>query len=622
MFAKFKTLYIAVFISLILFSFVSSVSAVGVPVIVTATIQLPSDIITQVESVLTTIASQASWVLDILAEVKDKVLDPIAWVAAKAQIHSEANTILTQVRGGGNARGETGKALFVTDWEKVSRSAVSNQRRFFLQELAVTKKVDPAFQETLLSSFSSNPNRSVFNRLQSNFGSDVGCDDTNNTGGQSCLQNFLGDFSQGGWRGWNSIVTNPGNNPYRSYLELQAEKERREESARQARINEALASQGALGTQDCVEEPSQEAELVNPIESKNLACVISSMGGSSETFYALEDNGFIVPGTTDEMTYNQCQEALQEELNKPLPESSYAEDAPTIKKCKITRPGTTVASDLSKVLGGPIDTLQQVDEFSELISGALASFIGSLRSQGIASDNESEDIVSGSRTALKDTNIENAKKTLNELSASVTKSISNLAGIWEIKVKSLDLVDDVSPGFIYELNETQKNIDSAGKCALDISIAERLSGDLEDAKSQMEKLALEVGYPINFSNNLKDENGRGDLGYYENGGLYSQELFKQQAILEYLDEVLKKNGDVEPSLDVPNDVTTLFRWDSPSFSSKTRVSMAQQMIGAEVGKISELLTQVGTPDMAKAEQRQINQRMLSQRQMLRSCSSE
>ncbi|MEK9175131.1 MAG: hypothetical protein AAB795_00905, partial [Patescibacteria group bacterium] len=151
MFAKFKTLYIAVFISLILFSFVSSVSAVGVPVIVTATIQLPSDIITQVESVLTTIASQASWVLDILAEVKDKVLDPIAWVAAKAQIHSEANTILTQVRGGGNARGETGKALFVTDWEKVSRSAVSNQRRFFLQELAVTKKVDPAFQETLLS---------------------------------------------------------------------------------------------------------------------------------------------------------------------------------------------------------------------------------------------------------------------------------------------------------------------------------------------------------------------------------------------------------------------------------------------------------------------------------------
>src|SRR3989344_673260 len=126
-----KTKYfIILMVMLILTTSAQPARAIPVGVIANA-VQIPFDIGTLIENTMIDIADTASWLLEIFADIKENVLDPAAWVYSKIQIHDEANTILTQVRGGGNARGETGGALFVTDWTRVSNTAVSNQRKFF-----------------------------------------------------------------------------------------------------------------------------------------------------------------------------------------------------------------------------------------------------------------------------------------------------------------------------------------------------------------------------------------------------------------------------------------------------------------------------------------------------------
>lgn len=212
---------------------------------------LITNIITTIEQTIDTIKQVLATKLAFLERIQNSILDPIAWVNAKLQIHEEANDILQQIKGGGNPRPETRGPLFVTDWTKVGKLAVRNERNFFLEELDRTTRLEPSIQNIVLEAFLlRDENESVFSTLEGDFEKDVrawpGCE-----GGGCDLTDFQNDFSKGGWRGWNLITQDPRYNPYLQYSALKEEKDRREQAVEQARINEAIASGGFLGTQIC-----------------------------------------------------------------------------------------------------------------------------------------------------------------------------------------------------------------------------------------------------------------------------------------------------------------------------------------------------------------------------------
>src|SRR3989344_7104199 len=118
MHTQFKTACIVIL--MVSLSFVSyAPPAHAIPVGVIATLQYIFDIGSWIKNTMTEINTNISSTMEVLGHAKEYIGDPLAWVISKSQINQEANTILTQVRGGDGARGETGGALFVTDWENV-----------------------------------------------------------------------------------------------------------------------------------------------------------------------------------------------------------------------------------------------------------------------------------------------------------------------------------------------------------------------------------------------------------------------------------------------------------------------------------------------------------------------
>ncbi len=66
------------------------------------------------------------------------------------------------------------------------------------------------------------------------------------------IDNFLGDFNQGGWDAWFSMTQNPTNNPYGAYLEAKIELDSRIASALGLEKEQLEWNQGFLSWADCI----------------------------------------------------------------------------------------------------------------------------------------------------------------------------------------------------------------------------------------------------------------------------------------------------------------------------------------------------------------------------------
>lgn len=485
-------------------SILSPFTAHAIPVaVIAAIVQLPFDIGSFIESTISAIE-------DIYGTLKEVALDKLAWIASKAQIHAESNKIISQIQQGkpGNRGG-----LFVTNWETFANKPRQEAGDFFVKELGATKKIDPAFKSAFMRSFSNDSRPSAFSQLQSTFKTDVGYNPSE----------FTKDFSKGGTKGWEAINKQPGNNPYLSYLILQEDKESREARAEQAARDEAIASKGFIGTQDCTTEEA----------------------GS---------------GTGEEGTPR--------------------------KKCRINRPGSTAQTDFSKVLGSGIDTLQQTDELTELIGGAIMSFLSNLRSKGISGPTD-ENQLEESRQILRQQAADNVLETARKVRLDAEKALDSLEGIWRIKVKTLDEIDEVDPGVLFELNRMRHEIDSGltPSCVNVPNIADSLEGDIEDALQRKQKLIEEVRSP----------------GTYKLGGYFATQLSQEQNKFEDLIDILERAAD-------PNG----------GVSDADAESARNEVVGS-VSDVERLIITVGNPQTVYSQQRSITQERISKHQDWQSC---
>ena len=354
----------------------------AIPVAVIANIvQIPYDSAILIEDTITAIS-------EVIKEVKELGLDKVAWITSKVQLAEEASKIVSQVQSG---RDETGLGLFVQDWQLVGDLQRKKAANSFIKELS-SSQIDPAFKGTLLRSFKTNPyeDRSVFSRLRPTFKEDVasypGCES-----GECDTKSFLNDFSKGGWLGFQSLTNNPAHNPFTSYNLLLQDKTEKEERAKQAALDEARASQGFLGTQDCPEEP-QPDDFVGPPEPQT------------------------EEGITEESIISGATAALK------------------TARCKITRPGSSVGQDLAQAFGGLHETLASSDELWELIAGGLQSLVGNTRSRGL----KSKAALQEARVAITEEDRGAAIEEEERIIAKAQTVLSSVYTIWKLKEKNLN----------------------------------------------------------------------------------------------------------------------------------------------------------------------------------------
>ncbi|MEK7079776.1 MAG: hypothetical protein AAB901_00620 [Patescibacteria group bacterium] len=188
------------------------------------------------------IQTTATAIASVGLNTKEFVLDPIAWIVAKAAIASLTKSTVNWINSGFQ-----GSPAFVTDLRanllKVS-DAVAGQ---FFDELAG-------------------------NIINSPYGDEIATAVRTgyylSTGGQFYVQNpftldqyssdptaFLnGDFSQGGFSAFFSTIVNQQNNPYGAYQLAAGELDRRLATAGTRRVTELNWGQGFMGFRDCTDD--------------------------------------------------------------------------------------------------------------------------------------------------------------------------------------------------------------------------------------------------------------------------------------------------------------------------------------------------------------------------------
>ncbi len=334
-------------------------------------------------------------------------------------------------------------------------------------------------------------------------------------------QEFNQNFSNGGWTAWNHILQSPGDNPYSFYLGASQEKQRKEQAAIDARTKEALASGGNLGTQKC-----------DPVS--------------------------------------------------PDPDNTEGRTA-TGEVCTITRPGSSIGADLSKVLGAPIDTLQNVHTVGELVSAALSILVNNLRSSGIESHNTDQ-----TTTSIVTENKDRALETAKATAKSIDKALTDLEKIWTVKARSLENIGETPPGLIWQLITIRDN--AACQEEKHIDQYSTVESDLEEAIRHKEKLEKEVGIPPILGGPV--------YGVLEPGGDLAQKLSQQQQDLQTLIETIQNTA------------------NNPGSGDATE---ARSKMEEAVAAVQETLLQVGDVDIAYGEQRSILSEASSARASFKIC---
>ncbi|OGG67666.1 hypothetical protein A3C95_00500 [Candidatus Kaiserbacteria bacterium RIFCSPHIGHO2_02_FULL_56_30] len=187
-----------------------------------------------IKNTITSIAAVSSAASELALQIKNYVLDPLAFVLSGNLLRSITAGVIDFINGNNS----TGRPLFVQDLRGYLLAASDVQAVAFFNEF---NNSNSPFAPAILSSLRTN-------YLQR----------TSATGFWSANRSTLpqysaspsafiaGDFSQGGWSAWFALTTQPQNNPYTFYYRAQAELAARVEGATTNLLNELAWGEGFL----------------------------------------------------------------------------------------------------------------------------------------------------------------------------------------------------------------------------------------------------------------------------------------------------------------------------------------------------------------------------------------
>ncbi len=284
----------------------------------------------------------------------EKVLNGLAWSAAKATLNSITKSTVNWINSG-----FSGSPAFVTDLNKnLSNLQDAIAQQFFAQlnqaSIAATGfNIISPFQDQLNSKL-----RTAYYQQASSHG-------LNPYTLNQCSQNptaFLnqGRFSQGGFNAWFCANQNPANNPWGAYLQASNALWSELDTATETRKQELewgsglLSYRGKCTTTAAVTPPPINTTITQQ-EQDNIATSLglSPSGSSNSTPAAAAASK---PATLS--TAEQCP-------NNP-----------------IQTPGSVLASQIDKAVGLPQDTLNLADDINEVVGALMSQLVNQVLGPG------------------------------------------------------------------------------------------------------------------------------------------------------------------------------------------------------------------------------------------------
>lgn len=246
--------------------------------------------------------------------IKDLGADSIAWFIVNTVLERMAASVVDWINSGFN-----GKPAFLTNPEAyykniadgVAGEIIYNHPNFKWMCSPFKVQVQIALQKSYMQPY----------QFQCTLG-----DIANN------WENFMDDFSAGGWDGFLQLTQTSTNNPVGLYLDWQSQLDSTKEQQKQLKQKELDQGRGFLSFESCDEQGVPVKRTV--VESGH---------------FELQPDGTnkFVPGKTKEIEEKQC------------------------KKSSTKTPGSVIEGQLNNVLGVGQGRLTQADEINEIISALL-----------------------------------------------------------------------------------------------------------------------------------------------------------------------------------------------------------------------------------------------------------
>lgn len=280
-----------------------------------------------VENTLTTVSVTSTW-------FKEYVLDPIAWIVAKTILRSITDSLVDWINSGFE-----GNPTFV-DPDTFLRDVADQASGAFIQQLGLEGILCSPFRLPILASLNLSYKKSTLPRFQCTLSAAK-------ENWQRNWDEFMYDFTNGGWDRWLNVTTQQQNNPYGAYLMAYDEMQSRRAIAQEKKKTEVSWGSGFASLQECSGDIDQEK-------------MCDTQCGH------LEDS---------DDCFNSCMEI-----------EGWDENLSSAEKCKLsgeqmknTTPGKIIEGRLSKALGMDLESLSVADEISEIIAALINQLMMSLK---------------------------------------------------------------------------------------------------------------------------------------------------------------------------------------------------------------------------------------------------
>ena len=326
--------------------------------------QVVTDILTEVESAFSAVATTYSQVSDAYMQIKVTVLDPLAWTLAKQLLQSITSSVVNWINSGfkGNPAfisNPQGFFLDVADQATGGFIANSGPLSSLCSPFNLDIRLNLALQNTqkpqqryacTLSTIINNVKNShvgISGTVTQNGQTIAGGGVNASINGGASINGFMnGDFSQGGWPAFISMTTEPQNN----YM------------------GATLTAQADLQTQISSRQASIKADV--------------SAGGGFMSYQKCDVLGTV----TNDMDADQADAIAGNDPNVTTVVNS--DGSITYQICHTETPGSTISAALNKQLGSGSDSLVQASMFDEILSAAFNQLLKTVLTGGLKSSSQ------------------------------------------------------------------------------------------------------------------------------------------------------------------------------------------------------------------------------------------
>ncbi len=334
--------------------------------------QVVMDLLTEIWTGLSSVANIYQKVSAVYMELKETVLDPLAWLLGKQLLQAITADVVDWINSGfeGNPAfisNPTGFFLDVADQYTGAFIANSGPLSSLCSPFNLDIRANLGLRTPQVSSVrtrytctldtiiknAQNAHVSVGGSVSVNGSTIVGGSASANANGNTTsngksVDGFMrGDFSQGGWPAFIALTTEPQNNYMGAYL-----------MARDDLNSQIVASRASIN-----------ADV--------------SIGGGFMSYKKCEDLGTVGPAGTAE-------DAQRISGNNPNATKKLNNDGSiTYQLCHTETPGSTISASLNKQLGSGSDSLVAADEFDEILSAAFNQLLASVLKGGLSASSKS-----------------------------------------------------------------------------------------------------------------------------------------------------------------------------------------------------------------------------------------